>query len=138
MRELNFLRDQKLHDSWQHVQWNFIEDVENAVEGQVSHYLNKVLRIEADLQLRADPYERTLERLDYRAGYRARSLTMTKGAYELRVPKALFAGGTDRCWDLLINDDDGLGREGALQLASSVWGIEESAVGAIRGIGSDE
>ncbi len=88
MHELNFVRDQKLNRAWQEVQWNFMEDMEKAVEGQISHYLNKVLRIEADLQLRADPYERTLERLDYRAGYRRRSLITTKGTFELRVPKA--------------------------------------------------
>lgn len=87
MRELNFVRDQKLHEAWRHVQWNFIEDVEKAVEGQIRHYLNKVLRIEADLQLRADPYERTLERLDYRAGYRRRSVITPKGVFELEVPK---------------------------------------------------
>ena len=88
MHELNFVRDQKLNRAWQEVQWNFMEDMEKAVEDQISHYLNKVLRIEADLQLRADPYERTLERLDYRAGYRPRSLITTKGTFELRVPKA--------------------------------------------------
>jgi transposase-like protein len=88
MHELNFVREQKLHEAWQDVQWNFSEDLEQAVEGQISHYLNKVLRIEADRQLRADPYERTLDRLDYRAGYRTRSLITPKGTYELRVPKA--------------------------------------------------
>jgi putative transposase len=88
MHELNFVRDPKLNEAWREVQWNFMEDMEKAVEGQISHYLNRVLRIEADLQLRADPYERTLERLDYRAGYRTRSLITTKGTYELRVPKA--------------------------------------------------
>ena len=54
------------------------------MEGQISHYLNKVLRIEADLQLRADPYERTLERVDYRAGYRRRSVITSKGIVEWR------------------------------------------------------
>ena len=88
MHELNFVRDPKLNEAWREVQWNFMEDMEKAVEDQISHYLNKVLRIEADMQLRADPYERTLERLDYRAGYRTRSLITTKGTYELRVPKA--------------------------------------------------
>ena len=88
MHELNFVRDQKLREAWRDVQWNFMEDVETAVEGQISHYLNKVLRIEADLQLRADPYERTLERLDYRAGYRRRTVITPKGVYALQVPKA--------------------------------------------------
>lgn len=88
MRELNFVRDQKVHDAWHHVQWNFMEDIETAVEDRISHYLNKVLRIEADQQLRADPYERTLKRLDYRAGYRKRTVITPKGFYELQVPKA--------------------------------------------------
>jgi putative transposase len=88
MRELNFVRDQKVHDAWHHVQWNFMEDVESAVEGRISHYLNKVLRIEADRQLQADRYERTLERRDYRAGYRTRTVITPKGIYALRVPKA--------------------------------------------------
>lgn len=88
MRELNFLRDQKVHESWQEIQWNFMEDIEKAVEGQISHYLNKVLRIEADMQLRARCYERALGRVDYRAGYRRRSLITPKGTFELMVPKA--------------------------------------------------
>jgi putative transposase len=88
MRELNFVRDQKLQEAWQDVQWNFLEDVEKAVEDQVSYILNKVLRIEADQQLCADPFERTLARVDYRAGYRRRSLITPKGTYWLQVPKA--------------------------------------------------
>lgn len=88
MRELNFVRDQKVHEAWRHVQWNFMEDIEAAVEDQIRHYLNGILRIEADRQLGADPYERTLERLDYRAGYRKRTLITPKGTYELQVPKA--------------------------------------------------
>ena len=39
MRELNFVRDQSVHDAWKDVQWDFIEDVEKALEGQISHYL---------------------------------------------------------------------------------------------------
>jgi transposase-like protein len=88
MRELDFAADQSLQKAWKEIQWNFSEDLETELEGQISHYLNRVLRIEADRQLRADPYERTLERLDYRAGYRRRSLVTTKGLVELQVPKA--------------------------------------------------
>ncbi len=33
MRELNFVRDQKVHDAWHHVQWNFMEDVEDSRGG---------------------------------------------------------------------------------------------------------
>ena len=88
MRELNFANDQNLHEAFQEVQWNFSEDIEMEVEGRISDYLNGVLRIEADKQLRADPYERTLERLDYRAGYRERTVITPKGVYQLQVPKA--------------------------------------------------
>lgn len=80
LRELNFLRDQKLQEAWRHVHWNFIEDVEMGVGGQITHYLNHVLRIEADVQLRADSYLHTLERLDYRAGCRWRPVITSKGA----------------------------------------------------------
>jgi len=88
MRELDFAADQNLQKAWKDIQWNFSEDLEREVEGTITHYLNKVLRIEADMQLRADPYERTLERLDYRAGYRRRSVITPKGTFELKVPKA--------------------------------------------------
>jgi putative transposase len=88
MRELNFATDQSLQKTWKEMQWNFSEDLEKEIEGQITHYLNKILRIEADRQLRADPFERTLERLDYRAGYRRRSLITPKGTYWLQVPKA--------------------------------------------------
>ena len=88
MRELNFAADQSLQKAWKDIQWNFSEDLEGEVEAEITQYLNKVLRIEADRQLRADPYERTLERLDYRAGYRKRTIITPKGLYELQVPKA--------------------------------------------------
>jgi putative transposase len=88
MRELDFAADQSLQKAWKDIQWNFSEDLEREVEAGITHYLNKVLRIEADMQLRADPYERTLERLDYRAGYRRRSVITPKGIFELQVPKA--------------------------------------------------
>ncbi len=74
MRELNFFRGQNLNGAWRRVQWDFSEDVAKAVEGQIRHYLNKILRIEADRRLRADPYESTLERLDHGAGGRRRSM----------------------------------------------------------------
>ncbi len=50
MHELNFDTDQSLHKAWKEIQRNFSEDLEKEVEGQISHYLNKVLRIEADMQ----------------------------------------------------------------------------------------
>jgi hypothetical protein len=53
--------------------------------------------------------------------------------YELSFPKPIAIRKADLCWDVLVNENDGSGRKGALQLASSVWGIEETAVGSIRG-----
>jgi putative transposase len=47
-----------------------------------------VLHIEADRQLGARCYERTIERMDYRAGYRRRSVITPKGIYWLTVPMA--------------------------------------------------
>ena len=88
MRELEFVREEKLQEAWQDVQWNFMEDVERDVEGQIEDYLNEVLRLQADLQLRAGRYQRRLERQDYRAGYRPRSLVTTRGTFDLRVPRA--------------------------------------------------
>ena len=54
--------------------------------------------------------------------------------YELQVAESVFNCGPDVIWDLFVNENDGLGREGALQLASSMWGTEESAIGGIRGV----
>jgi putative transposase len=88
MRELEFVRDQKLQEAWQDVQWNFMEDVERDMEGQIGDFLNHVLRIQADLQIQAGRYERKLERRDYRAGYRTRWSVTPKGTYELQVPRA--------------------------------------------------
>jgi putative transposase len=88
MHELDFVREKSLQEAWQEVQWNFMEDLERESERGITHFLNKVLRIEADRQLGAKPYERTLERLDYAAGYRERSVITPKGVYGLKVPQA--------------------------------------------------
>ena len=88
MRELNFVRNEMLQEAWQDVQWNFMEDVEKDMEEQIGDYLNRVLRLQADLQLQAGRYQRSLERLDYRAGYRTRTVITPKGIYELKVPRA--------------------------------------------------
>jgi transposase-like protein len=88
MRELDFVREQRLHEAWEDVQWNFMEDVEKDLESRIGDWLNGVLRLQADLQLQAGRYQRTLERADYRAGYRKRTLVIPKGTYELTVPRA--------------------------------------------------
>ena len=48
MHELEFVREKMLQEAWEDVQWNFLEDVERETERQITHFLNKVLRIEAD------------------------------------------------------------------------------------------
>ena len=88
MRELEFVRDQKVQDAWAEVQWNFMEDVEKDLQSQIEDWLNGVLRLQADLQLQAGRYQRSEDRVDYRAGYRLRTLVTTKGTFELRVPRA--------------------------------------------------
>ena len=77
MHELDFVREERLQEAWEDIQWNFMEDLERESERRITHFLNKVLRIEANRQLQAKPYERTLERLDYLAGYRMRSVITT-------------------------------------------------------------
>ena len=55
--------------------------------------------------------------------------------YEFRAPKVLFRYGPDFYWDLFINENDGQGRAGALQMASATWGVEETQIGSLRGAG---
>jgi len=88
MHELNFVRDQKVHQASLDVQWGFVEDIEEDAQKSIEDRLNRMLRLQADRQLRAGRYQRSLERLDYRAGYRARTLLIPKGIYKLRVPRA--------------------------------------------------
>ncbi len=55
--------------------------------------------------------------------------------YEFRVPRLLVRYGPDFYWDLLVNENDGAGRAGALQMASATWGTEETQIGSLRGKG---
>jgi hypothetical protein len=55
--------------------------------------------------------------------------------YEFRVPRLLLRYGPDFYWDLLVNENDGVGRAGALQMASATWGTEETQIGSLRGAG---
>jgi len=88
MQELDFSCEQSIAEAFLEVQKNFSEDLEQKVEKEVSEYLTKVLGIEADLQIGAEWYERTMKRIDYRAGYRERTVITPKGTYRLKVPKA--------------------------------------------------
>lgn len=54
--------------------------------------------------------------------------------YEFRVPRLLFRYGPDFYWDLIVNENDGAGRAGALQMASATWGTEETQIGSLRGV----
>jgi transposase-like protein len=87
MRELNFSRE-NVAEAFEEIHKNFEDDVEREIEGHTEEFLNALLRVEASRQLGADLYERTLRRVDYFAGYRPRTLVMTKGTYALSVPKA--------------------------------------------------
>jgi putative transposase len=88
MQELDFSCEQSLNEAFEEIQNNLSEDLEQQVERNISEYLNKTLGIEADLQIGAGWYERTLKRIDYRAGYRDRTVVTPKGMYRLKVPRA--------------------------------------------------
>jgi putative transposase len=88
MQELDFSCDQSVTEAFAEIQKNLSEDLMAKVEREVSEYLNETLGIEADLQLDAQWYERTVKRIDYRAGYRYRTVITPKGTYRLKVPKA--------------------------------------------------
>ncbi len=62
MHELNFVRDPKVHQAWLDVQWDFVEDVEKDGEEIIEDCLNRMLRLQADLQLRAGRYQRLWKR----------------------------------------------------------------------------
>ncbi|NYE56722.1 IS256 family transposase [Carboxydothermus ferrireducens] len=49
--------------------------------------LNQILQAQAKEQIKADPYERTDERQDYRNGYYPRNLVTRVGTLTLRVPR---------------------------------------------------
>jgi putative transposase len=87
MRELNFSKG-RVAEAFEEIHENFEDDVEREVEGNTTEFLNGMLRVEASRQVGADLYERTLRRIDYFAGCRPRTLVMTKGTYNLSVPKA--------------------------------------------------
>jgi transposase-like protein len=87
MRELDF-SEHKVAEAFEEIKPNFEGDIEKAIEARIADELNMTLRIQANLQLGAGLYERTMRRADYWAGYRSRTLVTSKGTYELSVPKA--------------------------------------------------
>lgn len=63
------------------------EDSNSAMQELVRRTLNEFLRCESDEQLKAERYEHTAERADYRNGMRERQLTTRIGTFELEVPR---------------------------------------------------
>jgi hypothetical protein len=63
------------------------------------------------------------------AAWRDEARGMT--TYEIEIPKNLWPIESGIFWDVAVNENDGEGREGGLQLASSNWGIEETGAGAV-------
>jgi hypothetical protein len=51
--------------------------------------------------------------------------------YEIEIPKSLWPIESGVYWDLVVSENDGVGREGGLQIASGPWGIEETGAGGI-------
>jgi putative transposase len=87
MRELDF-SEENLAEAFEEIKTNFEEDIEGKMEGWNDEGLNAILRVEANTQLGAGLYERTLKRMSYSGGYRHRTLITPKGVHELKVPRA--------------------------------------------------
>jgi putative transposase len=88
MRELDFATAKSLPKGFLDVYPAFREELERQAQAQVEEFLNRTLVLEAELQLQAKRYERSEDRIDYRAGYRTRTVITRKGTFTLRVPKA--------------------------------------------------
>ncbi len=88
MRELDFATDRNIAEAFEEIKGNFEEDIADQVERGTADMLNALLQVDAQRQLGAGLYERTLERVGYRCGSRPRSLVTPKGTYELTVPRS--------------------------------------------------
>jgi len=62
-------------------------DDDEGVAKLVESVLNQVLQAQVTEHLKAQPYERTQDRLGYRNGYRQREMKTRVGTLELRVPR---------------------------------------------------
>jgi hypothetical protein len=60
-----------------------------------------------------------------------RDETSRTTTYEIAIPKNLWPIESGVYWDVVVNENDGAGREGGLQIASSLWGIEETGAGGV-------
>jgi len=66
------------------------EIISNGVEGlesAVSLLINEAMKVERSRSLKAEPWERSKERLGYANGYKPRSLNTRIGKLSLQVPK---------------------------------------------------
>jgi len=88
MRELDFATEQSIAEAFDEIKENFEEDIAVQLERETAAFLNGLLRVDAERQLGAGLYERTLARLGYRCGSRRRRLVTPKGTYELTVPRS--------------------------------------------------
>jgi putative transposase len=88
MRELNFATEQSIAEAYEEIKDDFEGEVGDIIERGMTETLNGLLQVDAWRQLGAGLYERTLRRVGYRCGTRPRRLVMTKGTYDLTVPRA--------------------------------------------------
>ena len=88
MRELDFATERRIAEAFEEIKENFEDDIADQVDRDTADMLNGLLQIDAQRQLGAGLYERTLERAGYRCGSRPRRLVTPKGTYDLRVPRS--------------------------------------------------
>jgi putative transposase len=88
MRELEFATAPSLGGALRDVQADFDRDLDARMDEEMDEFLNWTLRMEAWMQLGAARYQRSDLRVDYRAGYRPRTITTHRGTYCLQVPRA--------------------------------------------------
>lgn len=88
MRELDFATEGSIAQAFEQINTDFEEDIEEQVERGTAETLNALLQVDAQRQLGAGLYERTLRRAGYRCGSRPRRLVTPKGTYELTVPRS--------------------------------------------------
>ncbi|MBZ9535890.1 transposase, partial [Cytobacillus oceanisediminis] len=62
-------------------------DIDAVIKASIVLVLNEFMEQERDDHLQADPYERTINRKDYRNGYYERDLLLSIGKITLRVPR---------------------------------------------------
>ena len=60
---------------------------DTAIAKMLSKILNQLLEFEVDEHLQAKPYERSIQRKDYRNGFRHRGLATRTGVLDLLVPR---------------------------------------------------